>query len=291
MYMKKYDENNIELKRKISLFMYLCMFVFFITIIAYVVFAETYNIFVIGGLFLATAASFIAGICLKVHITPYLSEILFEKLNTQIENLEFAHNKGLPEKFFRDSGFVKKYVSYSSCNFATGKVKDYDFIFSEAVVRNTTSTSVKNETVVIYKGIFGITDAKSESNVDMVIAPDVKNKFLNNLSEDMKKVIGANKNVVRLENMEFERHFEVYSNDQVEARKIITLKFMENLLELKKRLNKNVTVIYKENRIYFFVENRFLINSFKLYLKGANQEMINETSEILDLLAETVSSI
>lgn len=289
--MKNYDERNIELKRKISLFMYLCMFIFFIAIIAYVVLAKTYNTLVIGGLFLVTASSFVIGIGLKIHITPYLSKILFKKVNTQIENLEFVHNKGLPEKVFRDSGFVKKYVSYNSCNFTTGKVKDYDFIFSEAVVRNNTSTSGKNESVVIFKGIFGITDAKSESNVDMVIAPDVKNKFLNNLSEDVKKAFGANKHVVRLENMEFERHFEVYSNDQVEARKIITLKFMENLLELKKRLNKNVTVIYKNNRIYFFVENRFLINSFKLYLKGASQEVIDETSEILNLLAETVSSI
>ncbi|MBQ8299106.1 MAG: DUF3137 domain-containing protein [Clostridia bacterium] len=289
--MKKYDESNIELKRKISLFMYLCMFAFFIAIIVYVIFAKNYNAMIIGALFLATAACFVTGIGLKMHVTPYLSEMLLKKVNTKIDNLEFFHNKGIPEKLFRDSGFVKKYISYNSYNFTTGKVKDYDFIFSDSIVRNITSTSGKNESVVIFKGIFGITDAKIESNVDMVIAPDVKNKLLNNLSEDVKKIFGANKHVVRLENIEFERYFEVYSNDQVEARRIVTLKFMENLLELKKRLNKNVTVIYKENRIYFFVENRFLINSFKLYLCGANQEMVDETTEILNLLAETVSSI
>ena len=68
--MKNYDERNIELKRKISLFMYLCMFIFFIAIIAYVVLAKTYNTLVIGGLFLVTASSFVIGIGLKIHITP-----------------------------------------------------------------------------------------------------------------------------------------------------------------------------------------------------------------------------
>lgn len=289
--MKKYDENVIELKRKISLFMYVCTFVFFVAVVVCFVALKTYNSLIIGSLILATTIFFVLGIGLKIHITPYLATILLSKVSSKISNLEFIQNKGIPEKIFRDSDFVKSYVAYNSYNFTTGKIKDYDFIFSEIVVKNTTSTSGRTETAVIYKGIFGITDAKSESNIDLIIAPDVKNKFLNSLSDDVKKTFGANQQIVRLENTEFERFFEVYCNDQIEARKIITLTFMENLVELKRRFNKNITVIYRNNRIYFFIENKFIVNPLKLYLHGVSQEMIDETSELLDLLAETVSSI
>lgn len=289
--MKIYSESNIELKRKISILMYLCVLILFVIIIAYVILNQNHNLFIISCLFLAIVVTFAIGIGLKIHITPYLSKMLLENVKTEIKDFEFAPNKGIPEKFFRDSEFVKEYTSYISYNFIAGKTNKDDFIFSEVFVKNKTSTSKNNESVVIFKGVFGIKDAVASSNIDMVIAPDVKNKFLNSISEDVKKAFGANKDIVRLENVEFERHFEVYSNDQIEARKIITMKFMENLMKLKKRFNKNVTLVYKNNRIYLFVENTFFINSLKLYINGVNEKMINETSEILNLLAETVSSI
>ena len=43
------------------------------------------------------------------------------------------------------------------------------------------------------------------------------------------KKMGGAKDIVRLENVEFERYFEVYSDNQIEARKKITVEFMEKI--------------------------------------------------------------
>ena len=45
----------------------------------------------------------------------------------------------------------------------------------------------------------------------------------------------ANKNRVKLENKKFEKYFDVISENQIEARRIITPKMMEKLIELKEK--------------------------------------------------------
>ena len=158
-------------------------------------------------------------------------------------------------------------------------------------MKNRSKTAPQEEPKVIYEGIFGITDFKNDDKIEMIIAPDIQNKFLNGIFEDMKKALGADKKVVRLENPEFERFFEVYSNEQVASRKIITLLFMEKMVEFRRQIKRNVTLIYKNNKVYFFVEKRFVIDTNKLYFKGINEETIAEATEFIRLLGEIVTSV
>ena len=44
---------------------------------------------------------------------------------------------------------------------------------------------------------------------------------------------------IKLENIEFEREFDVYSEDQIESRKILTPSFMYRILDFANKINKN----------------------------------------------------
>jgi hypothetical protein len=57
---------------------------------------------------------------------------------------------------------------------------------------------------------------------------------------------------VRLESMEFEERFEVYSTDQLAARRLLTPRFMEKLMEMAKRLGsiKGLTLAYAGNQLH-----------------------------------------
>ena len=140
----------------------------------------------------------------------------------------------------------------------------------------------------MFEGVFGITDFVNEDNIEMIIGPDIRNKFLNNISEEIKRTIGANRKIVRLENSEFERYYEVYCDDQVAARKIITLLFMERMVEFTKIMKKHITLIYMNNKIYFTVENKHIIDTTKLYLEGVTHEMVKETTKFLKIISEIV---
>ena len=287
---RTYTTEEIERKRKLSLALYVFSLIGAIVLLI-VLFTCEINIFAIGPILAILVIAFVAATEIKTTVQLALSEVLMKEIHSPGLEITYSQKAGIPEKYFRHANFIKRYDSYKSFDFILGKLEDRDFILSGAVIKNRSNTAPQEEPKVIYEGIFGITDFKNEDNLEMIIAPDIQNKFLNGIFEDMKKALGADKKVVRLENPEFERYFEVYSNEQVASRKIITLVFMEKMVEFRRQVKRNVTLIYKNNKVYFFVEKRYVIDTNKLYFKGINQETIAEATEFIRLLGEIVTSV
>lgn len=59
---------------------------------------------------------------------------------------------------------------------------------------------------------------------------------------------------VRLENPDFEALFEVYSTDQVEARYLLTPRFMERVMDLRKRFGHEVRLAFGNGGLYLLLE-------------------------------------
>ncbi len=224
----------------------------------------------------------------KLIVKP-LKHILMSKISHDIKGFRYIPDAGLPVQFFEDSGFIRGYDEYCSDNFITGKVANgKDFIISEILVKQVilSEDNTRSESI-LFDGIFGVLDAKKINTFYMDITPDFKNKFANRVFADFKKMLG-NKHVVRLENPEFERYFEVFSDNQIEARKIITLEFMEKLLEVRKNVGKNISIIYVGNKIYFFIQHGVLADTRKLLLFGPSEKVVKETSKLIQNISEAV---
>ena len=287
---KEYTDEEIEIRRKISLGLYVLAVILTIVMLI-LLFNMEFNTLIMGAIMAVLVLSFIIATDLKFRIHPYLAKSLMEKIHTDTLTITYSQQAGIPEKYFREANFIKKYDHYQSFDFILGKLKEKDFILSGLSIKNLSKTTEKKELQVVYSGIFGMTDFLNEDNIDMIIAPDINNKFLNGIFEDMKKSLGMNQKIVRLENPEFERYFEVFCNDQVAARKIITLGFMEKMVYFRELMKKDVTLIYKNHKIYFFVDNRLVVDSNKLYFRGVNEETIQETTEFIKLLGEIVTNV
>lgn len=287
---KVYTEQEIESKRKLSLVLYVIMFVLIIFIMI-AMFAMNLKIGYVTILALGITGCFAGATILKLHIQPHLSELLMNKisLTSNIEKMEYYQKVGIPEKYFKQANFINKYEKYHSFDFVSSNIQDKDFLFSGISVKDKSKTTNTGELKTIFTGTFGITDFVTETPVDMIIAPDLNNKILNVLSEDFKKAVGANRKIVRLENQEFERLFEVYCEDQIMARKIITLTFMEKMVEFRNLINKNMTLIYKNNKIYFFIENKLILNTTRMYLEGVTDGVVEEATQFLNLISEIVN--
>jgi hypothetical protein len=287
---KEYTDEELEVNRRISLGLYaLSIALTFLMII--LLFNVEFNTLIMGPIMIVMVLAFVFATELKFRILPHMAKSLMDKIHTDTLTITYSQQAGIPEKYFREANFIKKYDRYQSFDFILGKLKEKDFILSGLSIKALSKTTEKKELQTIYSGIFGMTDFLNEDNIDMIIAPDVNNKFLNGIFEDMKKSLGMNQKVVRLENPEFERYFEVFCNDQVNARKIITLSFMEKMVHFRELIRKDITLIYKNHKIYFFVDNRLVVDSNKLYFRGINEETIYETTEFIKLLGEIVANV
>ena len=64
---------------------------------------------------------------------------------------------------------------------------------------------------------------------------------------------------------------------------------MEKLLILRKKLNKEITIIYKEGKIFFFIRRGKLIDEKALMKKGVCPETKKYTYDNIKLLVETMN--
>jgi len=102
----------------------------------------------------------------------------------------------------------------------------------------------------------------------------------------------------RLENTEFESLFEVYSTDQVEARYLLTPRFMERIMDVQRQLGRELRLAFGLGKLhlqlesdvpYFtgekIVDDRRVLGG--LYAIGADIMRVGDTVEALKLDAET----
>lgn len=231
---------------------------------------------------------------LKVELMKSISnkeniEDLAEDIH--IKKYQYNQELGMSEAIFKLTKFINYYDTYNAFDYFSATLDDdKTFELSQIKIKKMTEDeSGKTNYITLFEGIFGSINTDTNYNFDLKITPDIKNKFLNQAMSDFKKMLGANKNVVRLENPEFERFFEVYSSNQVEARKVVTINFMEELLKLRKKINKNITVIYMAKRVYFFIERGSIINEKLLLKEGITKETMKETINNLNEICNTVS--
>lgn len=86
---------------------------------------------------------------------------------------------------------------------------------------------------------------------------------------------------VALEDVEFERAFEVYSNDQIKSRYILTPSFMSRLLEFRCTKGNTIEAVFSDNKAYFFVG--YQKDNFEIPFNRCATDFKHYQSVVLDL--------
>lgn len=197
---------------------------------------------------------------------------LFKSINS---NLIYDDVVRVPKEEFIDSNFYNSfnsYCSYSSQDSIIAKVDNKNIGMYELKVE---SGSGKSKSTV-FSGLFLhiALDKTMQSNMKIVC----------NTSKDFGifKTLFADEDKVNLENIDFENNYDVYCSDQIYARKIITLNFMEKLLHATYKLNRIIEISFKKNNIYIAINDLQLINDSDLFSKKI--DMLNIATEIDNIL-------
>lgn len=96
-------------------------------------------------------------------------------------------------------------------------------------------------------------------------------------------------NKIKLEDVKFDKLFNVFSDDEIEARYLITTAFMERLLNLKTTFkSKNIKCAFTNNQVFFALSTKKNLfefgNLFKPLNNIENTEFFREFFSILDLI-------
>lgn len=154
------------------------------------------------------------------------------------------------EFYIQNLNLFPLFNRYKCDDYISGKYNGLDMEIQELDLRYVTGSGRSREEVKVFQGVFVVTSCNKKFKGSTVIHAD--KGFLNAVSS----VGGLER--VKLEDPVFERIFEVYSSDQVEARYLLTTAFMDRLVRIAcKNKNFSLTCSFENGKIHFgFVSSK-----------------------------------
>lgn len=148
----------------------------------------------------------------------------------------------------KPSGIIPSYDNAHVEDYVRGSYKDVGLELTEAKLTETRGSGKNRHTVTVFRGIFVLFSANKNFSGQTIVRKD-SGRIGNWLRDKFNKLEN-----VALEDPEFEKQFEVYSDDQIEARYLLTPSFMERLLSLSRLFRgSGVQCSFYDNRLLLMI--------------------------------------
>ena len=188
----------------------------------------------------------------KIFSSFYKEEVVDEIIHAFCPNATYSPNNGVSEDLFRNSGLFTSPDRYHAEDLIEGCLGKTSFICSEVHAEERRARSTKNGVQYywedIFKGFLFIADFHKEFQGETTVLRD----------SFFKIKMGASR--VKMENPDFEKVFDVFSTNQIEARYLITTYKMERMLKLDSNFKKGITISFRNSTILVAIpdsKNRF----------------------------------
>ncbi|TDG37468.1 DUF3137 domain-containing protein [Pedobacter changchengzhani] len=244
----------------------------------------------VGGYFLYNTGS-----DLSAYRNSFKIDVIGHCLKSLDQSLCITPDKGIYENEFTESQlFTTSPDRYSTEDLVIGKVDKTAFYFAEIHAEYKTETSTKNGTKTewhdIFKGIIFTADFNKNFKSFTVVRPrDFGNAFGAWFSKNLFSI--TSKDIINLENVDFEKAFVTYGMDQVEARYILTPAMMERILTLNKQSKLNISLSFINSKLYIAFpldRNCFEAPIFSTLL---NPNLINEDINTIKFMFDVIKEL
>jgi uncharacterized membrane protein YbaN (DUF454 family) len=232
---------------------------------------------------------------LNTYKNTYKNDVIGAALKFLDESLSISPDQGIEaSEFMYTQLFSTTPDRYKTEDLVTGCAGKTRFYFAEVHAEYKTVTQTKNGTRTewhdIFKGIIFAADFNKRFNGVTIVKPkDFGAAFGAWFSKNLFSFGG--KDVVQLENTEFDKTFVTHGSDQVESRYILTPAMMERVLNLNHQTKYNISLSFIESRMYIaFPLNRnyFEAPVFKSLL---SPETVNEDITTIKFMYDIVKEL
>ncbi len=209
---------------------------------------------------------------------------------------EYQFDSFISERDYLMSGIFPHHCDrYSGDDLVIGKIEKTDFQFSElhAQYKQVTYGSKgqrREHWVTIFRGLFMHADFNKNFSGTTYVLPDTAERLFGSFGKSLQK-LSSRGQLIKLENIEFEKRFVVYSSDQVEARYILTPAIMEAMVNLSERASGTTYFSFVGSRVYFarsFSSELFEPNLFR---SGVNYGDLKEMFDLFGLILALIQEL
>jgi len=193
---------------------------------------------------------------LKKYKKKFKENIIKRIIKSINEKIDYKPDSYVPKEYFLLSKLYDKYpTKYSGEDLIKGKIDNTRFIFSEIKAQREYKSKYYSFYKTFFKGIFFIADFNKKFKGKVFILPDkYEKKFGTLIGDQINKQKTNLGKFVKMEDLDFEKEFVVYGNDQIESRYILSTNLLKRITDYKKKKNKKISLSFIKNSILIAIE-------------------------------------
>lgn len=191
---------------------------------------------------------------LNLPLSEYKNEtkqLTMDKILSFFGDFKYKEGQCTQQNVVKKSGLFKNFDNQIGDDFFVGTYKGVQIQVSEEKLTKRIKTNKGSYNVAVFKGIIIILEMNKNFSGQTVVRKDwglFNFLMAAPLCQINDQAIKLDK--VKLEDSVFEKQFEVFSHDQVEARYLLTTAFIERILEIKKRFHgKKIQFSFFDNKL------------------------------------------
>lgn len=217
--------------------------------------------------------------------TRFKQEVI-AKLIHDIDSTLTYSSRGMisSNDYHRSKLYLDDINKYKGDDLVSGMLGKTAIRFSELCTEKETTTinskgQAQKKTVTVFRGLFFVADFNKKFIGETVVLPDTAESMFGSLGTMFQKWNMQREQLVKLEDVEFEKAFAVYSSDQVEARYILSTSLMQRILQFKQKTKSRIGMSFIDNQVFIAVplsENLFEAPFFSSMLNYALIENFNK---------------
>ena len=218
---------------------------------------ENLNFLAFIGIAYIGVGAFIYKFLTKDYTAEFKDKVI-EPLILEIDrNLNYASALHVSQHLFQESQlFTSKPDRMSGNDFVNGEIDKVKIQFSDIHAEKRHKDSKGRESwSTIFKGLFIVSEFNKHFHGKTIVLPDSAQRSFGNLIGGWLQSNNVNRDeLVKMDDVEFEKEFVVYSTDQIEARYILSHSLMKRLLTFKKRSKHPVYISFIGESIHMAIE-------------------------------------
>jgi len=194
----------------------------------------------------------------KDYTKEFKEKIIAPLIKEIDENLKYFTDLYVPFGHFRRSKiFTQSPDKYTGNDYVKGHIDGVDIQFSDIHAQKEHRDSKgRTHRVTIFKGLFIVSEFNKHFKGRTIVLPDTAQSTFGDLIGGWLQSHNMSRNdLVKMDNVRFEKEFVVYSTNQIEARYILSHALMERLLKFQKRSKHPICVSFVGGAIYIAIQS------------------------------------
>jgi len=248
------DRKNIK-KRIISVAILYTLIVFgvFFAIVG----NFNFDAFIYVGIFYVATLASIYRYLISDYTSDFKAKIIAPLIYEIDKNLNYHPEMHIPTaNFNRSKLFTSKPDKVDGNDYVYGKIDNIEIAFSDFHAQKEQKDAKGNRSFeTIFQGLFIVSDFHKNFKAETIVLPDSAQKVFGELVGGWLQSNNlSRKQLIKMDNPDFEKEFVVYGTDQIEARYILTHTLMQKLLNYKKKTKHPIYISFIGGKIYMAIE-------------------------------------